>query len=198
MDDAKIGNFERPVAANLPKPKPSPVEQRFEGAESQLQKEETKAEEALKPRESYEQRLNAAGLTMDDAALIVDAILEKGFWEEDVRITTKKKATFRSRQAFDAERVNTVLEVLKPAFNTTMQEITYKYLLASSISRYDNMIFDFPTAKTNKDEREKLFEKRLNWVDGLPDPLLRLLYQKLSKFDMKIAAVTDEGAIENF
>lgn len=199
MDETKIGDFRRPVAENLPKPtKASPGEARLEGTESALQKEEAKAEEALKPRVSYETRLKEVGVTMDEAALIVDSILEQGFWEEEIRITSKKKAVFRSRQAHDAERINTVLETLRPSFIDTQREITYKFLLAASISKYDTTVFDFSTTKTTRDAREKLFTTRLDWVENLPDPLLRMLYNKLALFDAKISAVTAEGAIENF
>jgi hypothetical protein len=202
-DDVQIGNFSRPLvepppAAAPPKPKAAPLDARYTEVEKKVADEVAKTEEALKPRASYEERLKSAGITATDAAQIVDSILERGYWEEEVVITPRKKARLRTRQAVDSERLNNVIETVRPTFVQTQQELTYKYLLAASISGYDTTTFEFPTSKNSREESDKFFEKRLRWVENLPEPLLRMLYDKLSRFDYKISTVTAEGAIENF
>lgn len=200
-EDLKIGDFQRPLAETLPTPKKppaAPLESQFDSAEWRIAAEADKAEKSLKPRETYEERLRQADVSTDEAALIVDAIIEQGFWEEEIKITSKKKARFRTRQALDAERVNNALETARPSYTTTQNELTYKYLLAASIASYGDLVFQFPKAADSRTESDKLFQKRLDWVNNLPDPLLRMLFTKLGTFDFKIGVVTAEGAIENF
>jgi hypothetical protein len=45
---------------------------------------------------------------------------------------------------------------------------------------------------------EKAFQERVAYVDNMADPTLRILMQRLVKFDRMISAVLEEGSIENF
>jgi hypothetical protein len=202
IDEVKIGDFSkplapRPAAGGAAAPSSSTAE-RLDAAEKQLAAEAEQAAEDLKPHERYERRLKDVGVTRDEAARIVDAILERGYWSEEVPITSRRKVKLRTRQYRDGERLTNYLEATRPFFAETRNEITYKYCLAASLEQYGETKFKHLAPSASKDDHDQAFQIRLDFLGGLADPALRILFAKLSKFDVKVATVTEEGAIENF
>jgi hypothetical protein len=201
IDEVKIGDFSKPFTpkpAAGPTAPANPAAERLATAEKQIEADERETAENLKPHERYEKRLQEVGVTQDEAAGIVDAILERGSWSEEISITSRRKARLRTRQYRDAERLTNYLEAVRPFFAETRNEITYKYCLAGSLEQYGDTRFKHPAPSASKDEHDKAFQVRLDFLEGLGDPALRILFAKLSKFDVKVATVTEEGAIENF
>lgn len=200
----KVGDFSQPLVeparapAAITAAPASPTKDRLDAAEQRIYAEAAETEATLKPLEAYEAQLKEVGLTRDDAARIVDAVLVQGFYSEDFPITTRVRGTFRTRLARDTRRAHERLEIDRPTFDVHYQEALSRYLLAASIMRFGASVFVFPGPKSTQDEIEKAYQDRLAFVDNLSEPALRILYTKLAKFDRKVVAALQEGAIENF
>ncbi len=197
-DDIKIGDFSKPVV-DPPKGPASPTKEALDAAEERLDEAATKDEAALKPLASYEERLKQAGIDKAKAAEIVDAVLMKGFYAEDIKITSRIKARLRTRNARDTRRAQEILEAQRFTIDSHYNETLTRLLLAASLERFGDDTFKHPNPrKSSESEIEKAFQERVAFVDGLPDPALRILFQKLFKFDQVVSTALEEGAIENF
>lgn len=210
-EEMKIGDFTKPLAPQVkqavatanPPTTPamgsaSPEADRLEAAEQRLAEQAVETEEALKPKVNYEEQLKAAGISTDEAAKIVDDVLFKGYYTEEVPVSKRVTVSFRTRQARDTARTMVFLEVAKPIYENHFNEVVGKHTLAASLERLGRDKFEFPAKDAPDDKVENAFQARLSYVNGLPDPVLRLLFLKLSKFDEKVRVVLQEGAIENF
>jgi hypothetical protein len=200
-DPARIGDFSRPPVDPPKKPvvPPSPTKDALEAAESQLDEDTAKDEAALKPMVSFEEKLKAAGLTREKAAQIVDAVLLKGHYAEDVKITSTVKVRFRTRNARDTRRAQELLEAQRFTIDSHYTEMWGRILLAASLESFGKDVFAHPNPRKDKyEDIEKAFQERLAYVDALPDPALRVLLGKLWKFDNHVSIALEEGTIENF
>ena len=207
MDEVKIGDFSKPVtkavtAAGAPKPavdvSASPEADRFAAVETRLEAQAQETEEALHPKISYEELLKANGITKEEAAKIVDDVLFKGYYSEEISVSKRVKVSLRMRQARDTIRTMQHLEVAKPLYENHFNEVVATYSLAASLERLGRDAFDFPPKDASIEKVEEAFQNRLVYISGLPDPVLHLLFQKLGKFDDKVRVVLMEGTIENF
>ncbi len=197
-DEARIGDFSRPIV-DPPKKPASPTKESLEAMETKLDEEVSKDEAALKPMASYEERLKEVGLTREKAAEIVDAVLLKGFWAEDVKITSRIKCRLRTRNARDTRRANEILEAQRYTIDAHYSEHLTRLLLGASLEQFGDDKFTHPNPRKSPEvEVEKAFQERMGYIDGLPDPALRILFSKLYAFDRKVAVALEEGAIENF
>lgn len=202
-DDPRIGDFSRPLVARpkegAPAPSASPAKERLDAAERQLADETKKDEEALKPMASYEERLKEAGIDKAKAAAIIDAVLLQGFYAEDIKITARIKARFRTRSSRDTKRAQEILDGQRFTFDTHYHEALTRILLAASLEQFgDEKLQHLPLRGTSADDYEKAFQSRLSYVDTMPDPAMRLLFKKLSKFDQMVSIALEEGSVENF
>lgn len=193
-DDLRIGDFSRPVV-DTPK---SPTKEALENAERRLAEDVDKDEAALKPMASYEDRLKNAGLTRDEAADIIDAVLLKGFYAEDVKITSKVKARFRTRTSRDTKRAQEIIEAQRLTYDVHYTELLSRILLAASLERFGEDSLPHPPRSAKQEDVEKAFQTRIEYVNTMPDPALRILMSRLAKFDRKISTALEEGSIENF
>jgi hypothetical protein len=191
-DDLRIGDFSKPLAPR------SPVKDSLDAAEKQIDEEATRDEATLKPMLSFEESLKEAGVTREKAAEIVDAVLLKGFYAEDVSITKTISARFRTRNARDTRRAQEMLETHRLSYDVHYQELMARYLLASSLESFGGDKLNHPPKNAKYEVIEKSYSERLAYVDALSDPALRVLFVKISKFDQKINAVLREGTVENF
>lgn len=208
MDEMKIGDFSQPLVdpakakvtpvMSPPAPGEPPSEENLSSTELRLTQEERETEAALKPKVDYEEMLKEAGIPLEEAAQIVDAVLFKGHYSEKIKLSSRVSVVLRTRQARDTSRAFTYLEVSKPLYEQHFNEIVSKYALAASLESLGTDTFVFPPQTASADEYEAAFQKRLNYVNNLPDPVLRLLFVKSYKFDEKVRVVLQEGAIENF
>src|SRR4051812_25369338 len=185
MEETQIGDFSRPIAR---RPEPQSAD-RLDAAEAKLAAEAKRVEETLKPMTSYEDQLKSVGVTKEQAAEIVDAVLMKGFWSEPFQITSKLKGRFRSREYRDTLRLQRQLEIESPKMQIVYNEIRFPSLLAASLEQSGQNRFVFPNKNTTADEAEKLFENRLSFIHNLPEATVTILFTKLSKFDNKIFVV---------
>jgi len=204
-DDARIGDFSRPPVdppkktPTVPGAPPSPTKDALEAAETRLDEDATKDEAALKPMATFEERLKEAGLSREKAAEIIDAVLLKGFYAEDIKITSTVKMRLRTRNARDTKRAQEILEAQRFTIDAHYSEAWGRLLLAASLEGFANDKFTHPNPRKDAfDVIEKSYQERIAYVDGLPDPALRVMLQRLFKFDQRVSVALEEGSIENF
>lgn len=199
MEETRIGDFSQPL---VPKPAAPVVtgetKGRMEAAEQSLESEANEAEAALKPLKSFEEKLKDAGVTKEQAADIIDAVLMKGHWTDTIKVTSRISVKLRTRSARDIRRIQDYLEVHRPVYDTHYTEIQGRMMLAASLEQLGSDKLPFPGKEVKAEEYEKAFQERVNYIENLADPILRLLFLKLWTFDEKIRTVLSEGTIENF
>lgn len=189
---------ERPALGDFTRPQQKAPTAALDQQGVELKKEESEIKAALKPMEAHEAALKEVGVTKEQASEIIDSILLQGYYQERFKITNKISGVFRSRVYADTERLQSWMEATRPAYEATIQETTFRYLLAASISEFNGEKFLFPKKEDTLEEADRLFNIRLRYIRAMPDALVSLLYQKLSKFDQKLAVCLQTGAIANF
>lgn len=154
--------------------------------------------EGLAPVEDYQKYLKELGVSLEEAQEIVDNLFTHGYHEEKVNLTKRISATLRTREHGDTLRLQTALEVQRPMYQHVMEEITARYNLAASLTRYSDKTLPVAKADATKEEVEKIFDERLSFVEKMADPAFYKLSTLLAKLDRKVAAVMREGVAENF
>lgn len=204
VDEVRIGDFSQPLvspkseASGTPGKESSPAKARYEAVEKQLEEQADKVEAALRPQQSYEEKLKAIDVTRETAARIVDDVLFKGFYAEEVTVTPRVKCVLRTRSYRDSERIQSYLETARPVYELHYNEVVMKWTLAASLVSFGKDAFAHPDRTAKASDVEAAFQQRLSYIEGLAEPAVRLLYAKLYKFDEKIRVVLEEGAVENF
>src|SRR5277367_1649512 len=108
--EVTIGSFQRTAdvakAKSKVDPKPAPEKktvapEKLETAEAELEKQVNLVENDLAPLEKYEKELKDASISKDEAATIIDDVLMQGYHSEEMQITKKISARFRSRSYID-------------------------------------------------------------------------------------------------
>lgn len=155
-------------------------------------------QQALLPVEDYQAFLKEHNISEDEAEEIVDNLLTKGYHEETIPISKRRTVTFRTREHRDLLRLQAVFNVQQLLYQGAVDEMTVRYNMAASLREVNDQKFEFPTATTKDEDADKLFDKRMEFVERMPSPLFSKLSVKLANFDRKIAAVMREGVAENF
>lgn len=209
IEEVKIGDFSRPLVER-PVGKPMPekpdasndatgaAKEALDKAEAKLDADVNRVEKKLKPQLSYEESLKEIKVTREEAAEIVDSVLLKGCYAEDIAITTRVSVRLRTRQYRDTQRVQAYLEVSRPIYDANVNETIMRYALASSLEKLGKDVLPFPPPGAPGPVMDDAFKERLTFIDNLPEPTYRLLCRKLVAFDNKVSTVLEEGAIENF
>jgi hypothetical protein len=197
-DELRIGDFSKPVATRAPKVTESPAKQNLEAVESRLDTEAAQDEAALKPLQSYEDKLKEVGLTKSDAAKILDDVMMRGHYAEDVQVTPRFRARLRTRNARDTRRAQEILETQRLTYDSHYAESLSRILLASSLEVFGDERLPHPERRAPVAEVEDAFNNRMRFVESMPDPALRMMFKQLMNFDKKVAVALEEGAVENF
>lgn len=155
-------------------------------------------QDALAPVTDYKKYLKEQKIEEEEAAEIVDNLLMKGFHEERFDLSKRRAVTFRTRSQQDIIRLQTAMQVQRPLYQDTMNELIIRYNMAASIASFGDKVFEFPPENASVADADKLFDTRLDYVEKLPAAVFAKLSIKLAKFDQKIAAVMREGVAENF
>jgi len=198
LDEVKIGDFSKPLVPPRPAGTSGSTKEVLETAEKKLDAEATAVEAELRPMASYEERLKEVGVTREEAAKIVNAIMTKGFYSEEIPLTKTLKARFRTRSKKDTSRAQTYVETQRPMYDAHYADLMTHQLLAASLEQFGTDKFEHPDRKASSETVEKLFTDRFVYVETLADPAYRLLANKLAIFDRKISTVLEEGTVENF
>lgn len=141
------------------------------------------------PEATYEERLKAFDLTREQAAVIVDSLLTKGFYEKAYPVTSKISIVFRTRKVEDNDQLFSDLERQHPEYGISISNQITKANLASSLAAIGTRKF-----AANKAGHDAAAACILN----LPAHVFALLADKLAKFDRMVTTVLDAGVIENF
>lgn len=164
------------------------------GVQEDLKESIDRTKQGIEKSKSYEEILSEHGITIQKAHTVVDAMLEKGFYEEPVAITKSVVSTFRTRAHADYVRYLRALEVYNPKYVEEQQEIQIRYFLAASLVSFKGTAF----VQGQNEDAEKFFDRKLEWIHAQAEPVIRLLANKLSKFDQQIQTIMSEGVVENF
>lgn len=190
----KIGEF-RSAPGNAPRgsmaPSPASEEVAAPPVVETPEAKDTKPEAEIPktPAEIYRERLERAKIDLNHAHTIYDSVLDKGFYEEYIRIRSKR-AVFRTRSYDENLRLQTALERESPRLQMNQEELICRYNLAASLYEWDGKVIPH---KTDED-----FENVLKMIVGMPAPLVAMLYDQLSKFDAKIMMIFSDGATDSF
>jgi hypothetical protein len=170
-----------------------------DGIESDLGQQVEEDTLTVEKAKSYEEILKEADISVEEAQVIVDDILMKGYYEETYKVTNRISVTLRTRSHADFIRYHLALEANNPKFMDEMQEIALRFFLAGSLVRLGDTVFNHPDRdKATDDQLHDAFDKRLRWIEKQPERVIALLADKLNKFDKKVAVVMSEGVVENF
>jgi hypothetical protein len=186
-----IGEF-RTTANNAPRgetPPPPAPEPTSVQAPSQETPAAPEAEAELSPVERYRKRLESAKITLQEASTIYDAVIDKGYYEEYVRVGSNR-AVFRTRMYEDQLRVQSAIEAMGPKFQATQDELVGRYNLAASLYEWKG--------KPLKHDTEDDFQSVLSLVRRMPAPVVAMLADRLAQFDAKTMIVFSEGATDSF
>ena len=173
---------------------------------TQLDDEASKLHEMLEqmdaprrsPQEQWKEELELDGVTPEDAAKILDAVITNGMYEETYRMG-KLIVKMRTRNTSDADRVIEAIQDFKPETNGTLSHLIARMNLAASISTFGEKEFNFTTPNDgNRDQLEVEFTERYNFLSNIPSQLFFSLTQVLEKFDRRVQLACDPRAIENF
>lgn len=148
---------------------------------------------------NYKERLEEAGVSLDEAEEILDDVLMKGYYEETLPLTKKRTVRFRTRNHKVFTYALDTLESMNVRFANTEMEIMARYGLAGSLVAVTGVTLPTVSEKDlekGQDLARAQFQARLDWVENQAEPLIRLLSQKLAEFDYKLAAVLSRGAAD--
>lgn len=177
------------AAKAKPEPEPEPEEEVDPYDNLQEQKAILEAAIAFEEKSgpAYEQALKDAGLTRAMAMRVIDAVFLGGHrYTERFVLYSKLAVTFRTRMVEDFDRINIAIDKAQAQHGLALSMEHWRASLACSIVRYGNVEFD--------DD----FDARVKWVNGLTEPVYRLLTKKLQEFDKKTEAIFSDGFLENF
>jgi len=178
-------------------PVPEPEQLIEEEEKKEEEKEEIKAPvDVIRP---WKDVLADAKITEDQANVILDAMMTKGYWEKNyVLLRGRLHTTLRTRDAYSVTRISKALDLRRNPTDTAFVEVTFNYNLAGSLIKYQEATLPFSEAKASLANIEDCFNKRLEFVDRLPSPVVSALYRALANFDQIVAAALYEEAPTGF
>ena len=197
MTKPMIGSYRDPAKAKEEIPKTA-TQGLAEGVQEEIKDSAALADPIAKKAISYEEILAKKDITRAKAHSIVDAMLEKGFYEDTLTVTKNASVTFRTRTHNDYVRYLRALELYNPKFVAEQNELQIRYFLAASLVVFKGKTFKHTPANGDSDAVSADFEERLTWVTQQPESIINILAAKLSKFDDIIHTVMSEGVVENF
>jgi hypothetical protein len=156
------------------------------------------SEEKAAPQ-TWEDRIKAAGLTEDQAYVILNAILDNNFFSKEFSLFGGKlKVTFRTRDSYARQRIANALDELRTNDPIVHFQTRMRLSLAGSLLTYRSTTFTHPNTRTDIAAYTAAFNERLTFLDNLADPILDALYPLLSQFDTWTYAALSNGAPTSF
>jgi hypothetical protein len=163
-----------------------------------MRRDVSEGKDAAARAKSYDEILSDNEISKNKASAIVDDLLTKGFYQEDIPLTSSVFLTLRTRTHADYRRYLRQLEIDSPRYIDEQHEIQMRYFVAASLVAYKGQEFAHPSHRATQAEIDELFKKRLDFVEGLPERVVALIASKLAKFDRVVQIVMSEGVVENF
>lgn len=166
-------------------------------AKPETAKAEPKKEAPPKPP-TWEERLAAVELTPDQAFVILDAVLEKGFYERTFPLYGGRiSVTLRTRDGSHRQRIANALDELRTNDPRVHGQVMSRMFLAGSLVRFNKDTLDMAEEGDSR-AKEAAFQSRLAYVDKLSDPVLDTLFELISRFDGWTFASLSNGAPTGF
>jgi len=193
-----VGTFSAPDEnePRLPRKEETPPEEKPpEESAAEAPKEDANVEITL----SFEQRLKAVGLDIGEARAIMDTVLTKGYYEETIPFNAQKNVVLRTRTYTDTLRAQKFLELESPTYPIAINDLIARYNTAASLARFGDEDFNKPSKPDeNPVGTESNFDRRYEFLMALPVVVVVRLMGMVHTFDMKMQAVFNEGAPEDF
>jgi len=206
----RIGSYSKPGAApqtpstgtqpitEVKKPQETPAKSLVDGAQEEMRRDVSEGKDAAERAKSYDEILSDNDISKSKASAIVDDLLTKGFYQEDIQLTSTAYLTLRTRTHADYRRYLRQVEIDSPRYIDEQHEIQMRYFVAASLVAFKGQEFAHPTHRASATEVEELFKKRLDFIEQLPERVVALISSKLAKFDRVVQIVMSEGVVENF
>jgi hypothetical protein len=201
----RIGSYSKPggpsgtpSVTEVKKPQETPAKSLVDGAQEEMRRDVSEGKDAAARAKSYDEILSDNEISKNKASAIVDDLLTKGFYQEDIPLTSSVFLTLRTRTHADYRRYLRQLEIDSPRYIDEQHEIQMRYFVAASLVAYKGQEFAHPSHRATQAEIDELFKKRLDFVEGLPERVVALIASKLAKFDRVVQIVMSEGVVENF
>jgi len=154
---------------------------------------------AAEKAQIYREGLEKAGIPLEKARAILDAVIFQNCYTEDLVILGRLKVGIRTRVYEDLQRIMQALESEAPAFSVHTDDLVARYNVAASLAYYQDTRFVFPDPSTASfQELTDAFDKRMKFLMSLSTPVISSLINAVNKFDQVMAAVFSEGAPEDF
>ena len=196
------------IGANFSGPVDNGPRRPLQSKEESEQTVEEKIEDAATPppvlsaaekAQKYREGLEAAGVSLEEARKILDAVIFHNCYEEDVVIHGKLRVGIRTRVYEDLQRIMQALESEAPSFPVHTDDLVARYNVAASLAYYQDTRFEFPDpGKASPIEMQDAFNRRMKFLMSRSTPVITKLIEEVSKFDQKMTAVFAEGAPEDF
>lgn len=149
-------------------------------------------------QEEWEIELKQFGMSREEAASILDAIITTGFYEETYRYG-KTVFKLRTRTASDSDRLIEMIQEFDPKSSGVLAHLIARINLASSLQAYGDSTFSFtdPT-DNNRAVLDSEFRERYNFISKIPQATFFSLSQVLERFDKRVTLASDPRSLENF
>lgn len=194
-----IGSYRREASEEVKKTAPAapqPSSALSEGIQEDLKDTLDKNKAGAEKAKTYEEILAENNITREKAHLVVDALLEKGYYEETYQIklptSSTVTVTLRTRTQADYIRFLHALEANAPRYVEEQRELQARYYLVASLISFRGQTFPGDTTE------KTAFESKMDWLEKQPERIVALLTNRLAAFDREINIIMNEGAVENF
>jgi hypothetical protein len=152
----------------------------------------------LTKQEEWEVDLKAFGMTVSEAAVVLDTVITSGFYEETYRYG-KTIFKLRTRTATDSDRLIEMIQEFDPRSPGVLQHLIGRVNLASSLRCFGDKSFSFTTpTDSNRRDLDSEFNERYSFISSLPQATFFSLCQVLERFDKRVQLATDPRSLENF
>lgn len=159
---------------------------------------------SLTPAERWANNLKAAQITEAQALAILDAMLDKGYYQREYKLFRGRLSiTLRTRESSSTHRVSEAIDRLRNPLDMVVRQTAFRLNLAGSLVKYASankqpLMLPHLPANSSYEDLEKAFGERVRFVDGLQETIQAQMFQCLAHFDTIVGAALSEGASENF
>lgn len=155
---------------------------------------------SLKPAERWEKNVMAAGMDVQEAERILDAVLEKGWWEKEYSLYRGRlKLTLRSRDFASNQRVAQAVDGVRTNDESVLYQTRMRTQLACSLLKYKDHTLVYPGPNEVRARHEDAYLERAKFVDTeIQGPVADAVFQALADFDRRTYAALSEGADDGF
>jgi len=148
---------------------------------------------------TYEDRVKAFELSMDEAMSIVDILVTKGEYQEVVNLSRTMSVVIGTRSTRFNSYLSKVIDSESPRKTGRLNQLMTEYQLAGSLVSFGKE--ELPSLydqNMTEDEWVEVVDARVGFIKQLQGPIFLTLCNKLARFDSKMMIVFSEGYDENF